>query len=262
MTGIGIGAGLGVLAGRRLSYSPLTQSTLFNTGVGAFDQTVRFLSSANNHINVELPATVGFWYKTAATGVQQCAMSKWNNAGPGEGWLIETTDADKWRMQIRDGADSVNTSLNAVVGMDAAWHIFTLTYDGSQTGAGAIIYVDGVAPAQSPGTVGVPTNSANADPMLIGGRDTGPIVWEFTGYMCHSFKFAEELTPTEVAYISSLGVPMNLPLALPSRTLLHWCTNGDGCGYAADAYLDISGNAEHGSSLNFHGDEIQGDVPP
>jgi len=262
MTGIGVGAGLGVLAGRSLSYSPLTLSTRFNqVGVGD-NETVSHNNHANFHINAQLPKTVGCWYKCASDITERVLLSKFDSLSS-SGWFLSVFTNDLWYFHIRQQANWISKALDAPVGVDGAWHSVIATYSGSQTAAGQTIYIDGVAPPQSNFNAGVPTNFATAEPFKVSGvGNAGVQVNDWTGYACHEFIIAEELTPAEVLLIGGQGVPTHIINALPTRTVLHWDTLGDGNAVGGGGYLDISGNGLHGTYLNGDAGDIQGDVPP
>jgi len=264
MTGIGIGAGLGVLAGGRLSYSPLTLSTRLNqTGQGD-NEWVQFGTGAPFHINATLPKTIGGWYKsTPGSLVLQTLMSKYDSLAV-SGWRFLIYSDDTWIFQIRSAAAKViGRRLDAPTGVDGAWHSAIATYDGSQSPAGISIYIDGLAPAATTSQTGTPVNHVTAAQYNVGNRaDGGMAVDDFMGYVCHPFIIAEELTPAEALLIGGQGVPLHLINALPTRTIEHWCAFGDGCALGASGYVDISGGGNHGTTFNVDAGDIQGDVPP
>jgi len=267
MTGIGIGAGLGVLAGRPLSYSPLTLSTDLNS-VPAWNELVNFGNFASSEILVGDSKSVGVWIKIVfnVSAFIQHIICNYDYGGGGpaidKGWILGATAADRLFFLISSGpGDWIRTEFNAATGLDGTWHHIVGTYGGTGSEADMTLYCDGVAAAQtktSAGVVGDTTSGAQlSNEASWGGNLT------MQGKLCHTTLVDRELTQSQVAKMSSLGVPIDMEALLDPSEILHWCTYGDGCAFVgANQYPDLSPLAQHGIPLNLEVGDIQGDVPP
>ena len=262
---IALGPPLALLGGRRLSYGPLTLSTRLNQGGVGDDEIIDFSSFAEAHMNPTLPFTVGSWFKTGSAGSERNIMCKFDRLAQ-SGWRFGVDTADKMFMVYHKDATHYIYATEAVANtVDSVWHFGVITFDGSALKTGFTLYVDGAPVAMTQGNLGAVVDFVQAAPLYVGAAAFGGagVINDWLGYLCHSFIIAEELTPAEVAYISSLGVPMNLPVALPTRTINFWSTLGDGCAIAgAGAYPDISGLGHHGTPYRLDAGDIQGDIPP
>ncbi len=102
-----------------------------------------------------------------------------------------------------------------LVVLDNTWHHVGFTYDGSSSGAGVRIYVDGEdatgdIPADS--LSGSMTNTAQ---MTLGARDNGRN-HRFTGAVSEASIWGAALTPENVRYLYTQGVPIPPAIMLGS----------------------------------------------
>ena len=258
MTGIGIGAGLGMLVGHSCIYAPGTLSAQFD-GV---NQYIDFGNNPASTFTIDDPFTFACWFKTSDAN-DQALLQKFST----NGIRFEVTAAGRVHVILFDsigaGAGAwLQRYTTATTYAGGAWHSAAFSYDGSRTVAGLKLFLGGAQPA----TTGVEHNPADINlgagvPLTV----SGWLSDRFNGNICHSAVWDIEMTPTNLNTITGAGNPMNLlgdsACCDFSAGLVHWSTDGDGCAIGAGNCLDISGEVDHGTYTNSDGTDFVLDYP-
>ena len=256
MTGIGIGAGLGVLADGRLGlYAPGSQSTEF---FGVTD--VDFGDFAQADIAAGDAKTVGVWARCLENATARILVGKWD-AAASLGWALLLGASSDLQFIIQSGpADYIQRILDAAASQDARWALFCATYDGSSTAAGIKLYVNGVQPASSVVEPGILAATASGTSLLVG-SDAGAAYEMDDARLCHSFIIDRELTPEEVLRLASRNQPGRIGDMVSAANIHHWCTLGNGCAVGAGNFPDLSSLSNDGT-FSGAAEDIVDDYPP
>lgn len=145
----------------------------------------------------DLPFSAIIWVylETVASG---SFLSK-DAAGEQE-WYCYTSSDNTIRFIIYDDATGgfVGRKTNSAAGLAGAWHHFAFTYDGTETSAGANIYVDGIDADTSDHESGVFNGMTNGSADVeIGAKSAGGSSF-LDGVVERAKIYDVELTPSEV----------------------------------------------------------------
>jgi hypothetical protein len=161
--------------------------TVANESNFDFERDDAFSITAWIRVNISATGTRGVWNKESPSGNQ-----------PG---IVFSHDSDNARMrasltQSDGGGFAFVTGNNSVV--HSTWYFVCLTYDGSSTGAGALIYIDAGTPTAGSGTL---TGSILNDAAVLIGKTPG----FFFGDMDDVRVYNRELSSTEVTDLFNGG---------------------------------------------------------
>jgi len=197
----------------------LTGNTAFATP-GTFgytgDEYLTF-DGTGDYLNVPDDATLDFertdtfsivaWVKTTSNGEtilakrdnsggQTRGYELWNN-GSGQLSFLLVNDNSPANYLYVDGTDN---TIN-----DGAWHMVVVTYDGSSTAAGTLLYVDGIAQTKTVNQDNLSATTLNNVAFRVGSREAGDI--DFTGDIDNVIVYDDVRTPAEILADYNNGQP-------------------------------------------------------
>jgi len=252
MTGIGVGAGLGVLAGKK-GLTPYAPGNLSSD----YDSTnyINFGEDSACEFQAGGAKSAGIWVRRLVVTLppaSEVLMGRFDrSSGSGEGWNLfftasgklsfDLTTQDPFRF-IRDISDDVITG-------DMLWHLAVVTKSTNDTWASLNLYWDGVPLAHSPSWGGLAPGVSDYAGVNFCIGSTSDLVEEVNkAHMCHSFIIDGELSAAQVALLYSLSAPVDLDTASLPGSISHWCTLGNGCTTGAGNCPDLSPEASHGTA--------------
>ena len=141
-------------------------------------------NATNQYINCGQYATVDFtnastftlscWVRSTSWASTRMIMGKRNASSVGYNIFSQ---GGKLRLVFRGGATSNAIIIDTTAAMtDNIWYHIAVTYDGSGTAAGTIIYIDGVAAGVTVVQTNVSSTLSNANDFHIGGSN-GAFLW-------------------------------------------------------------------------------------
>jgi len=149
--------------------------------------------------------TIEFWFKFTTTGLIRF-MSKYNSAA---GWDIWHWQAIGYGMVVSIYATGVKYIQKKVTATsnDGNWHHCVITYDGSLTAAGLIIYIDNAVPTQTVLKDTLDSTTIRHTTHVNLGQGNG---YYFTGYLDEVIFYNQALSAANVTtrYNSGNGVEM------------------------------------------------------
>lgn len=147
-----------------------------NSALG-FDGTNDTVNLGNNfNFSATQPFSASAWIKTTVNS-GMTILSKQDSNSPYSGWNLQTGGGGYMYFQLVNSYCSAGNCLEVSYAADSHyydgnWHLITSTYDGSGSGAGVALYIDGRKLSPLSGTGGTitssPTNSISAQ---IGSRN-------------------------------------------------------------------------------------------
>lgn len=162
------------------------------------------------------------WVSTSAdnTGL---LLGKMLSTGLLSGWGMYLQSGGTITVTLRSdfgGGDLLTVSADEPIN-DGEWHCLAFTYDGSSTGAGVTIYVDGVAVAVTVDTDSLASSIMSVAEFTIGARFGGSM-W-LTGLVSEAAVYDKELSAGEVSDVYGAGRPPHLRAAsMPSNLVGYW----------------------------------------
>lgn len=178
--------------------------------------------------------SVSVWVKTT-TDIDSAPViiSKQEGNGNFQGWAIKIQQADariKFQM-LETGSNFIDRFTNTSSGVDDGnWHHIVTTYDGSKTGEGIKIYLDGTEQGYSltrtsPGA-GDTDSSAFFNIGIIGDAGSA-IIDPYDGNIDEPSIWNKELSAAEVTEIYNSGTPTDLSTHSASGNIISWWRMGD-----------------------------------
>lgn len=208
----------------------LIAPTPFSTRSLALNGTDEFITvGSHTQLRFDFADRFSFsaWFNTSASAIGTI-ISKEEASGNFEGYclLIDSTGEIIVRLE---GSGAINNKIEVETFStwnDGKWHHVAVTYDGSSTAAGVIIYIDGVAQAPNVTFDAASNSMLNTVPFQIGIRDNTDRLWD--GLLDEVAVFNSELTPAQVAAIFNHGNPVSLVSGPASTgTLVGWWRMGE-----------------------------------
>lgn len=191
--------------------------------------------------------TYSAWIKTTTTGsviTQNSASTVVHN---GLWFFVNSAGAEPYFTMFTTTADPIGGLSGTATLQDGIWHNFVGTYDGSDTGAGVKIYVDGVEHAKTfTFNTGGGTYAASDYPFEIGAANGAQ--HPFTGDMGPIMIYSDDLTAAQVLQNYKAYRP-SYPPVINMSGLQVWLAADSGVTYNASnevsQWNDLSGNANH-----------------
>jgi len=173
-----------------------------------------------------------------------------NNSGGQIRFNLTNNNAVANRLQVLTSSGGFN---------DGDWHHIVVTYDGSSTPGGIIMYIDGSSEALDTDFNALTGNIANSTSANIGARNSGDNLWD--GLLDEVAIYDVELSAAEAGIIYNSGIARDLSKLSTSTNLVGWWrfTQVDIDNFPTIA--DNSGNAADGTATNMEVGDIQVDVP-
>ncbi len=237
-------------------YSPLTTSLLLD---GA-DERVDFGNFTEMQVSRTTPMTVVAWFKTTAAGFRAMVGAKTLGT---EGWSLEMNASEQLRFDHRDslGPASIVSSVSV---NDGQWHFGAGAKGADGDSANFELWLDS-GTALTGGSVirsGINPNPVDTSATLrVGAYGTTPqAFWD--GNICHIAVWnGTKLTNAQMTEVYGGGVPQDLSSLPTTPAPDWWVALGDGDAIGASNVLDLSGNANHGTTVNVESGDFVGDIP-
>jgi hypothetical protein len=156
--------------------------------------------------------SVSLWVKTTQTGVDTALFCKTGDSSDYRGYLLNqsaTGDGLWFFLCSVCPTNCIEVRTTRTIN-DGKWHHVVVTYSGSSTAAGVLIYIDGGA---------VPTTTAEdtltgtiltTNPFYLASRATSGLPQPFAGFLDEVSIWDKELSAVEVDAIYNQGVPSDL----------------------------------------------------
>jgi len=165
------------------------------------------------------------WIKRGSTGVNDSIVSKMESSGSYRGYFLYITSSNKIRFILRN----VNTTSNRLF-VDSTssitsgnWNHILVTYDGSSSGSGVKIYINGVSDTvTTSGTLSA--TILNSSPFNIGARNSNSLF--ATATIDEVSVFNTELSASNVTSIYNGGAPSDISSI--SGLVSYWRFEGTG----------------------------------
>jgi hypothetical protein len=149
-------------------------------------------------------------------------IGKMNNVG-GQGYMLQFDSSGRADFRLDNGAGQVLERRGATVITDGFEHQIVVTYDGTSTAAGLLIYVDGVVQSMTTVTATLASGSIlNAGAFAIGARNGASLF--LNGLVREAAAYNRVLTAAEVlaTYGFTGGPPPNLMALASAADLRGW----------------------------------------
>lgn len=186
-------------------------------------------------------------------------------SGGSRGWMLYTGGDYKITfVLINNGGSSnyIQIHTNAAVLNDNAYHHVVVTYDGSSSASGALIYIDGSATATTIDVNGLSATSqtVSAESFRIGtDSGSGGNVFNIDANIDEVAIWSRALSSGEVAALRASAKPVDLSTHAAYSDLISWWRMGD-LDDAIGQIKDRKGT-NHGTPTNMEGGDITADVP-
>jgi len=176
--------------------------------------------------------SVAFWVR-GVTGDDGYLLGKQGPVPEYRGWGIYLNNAGESAFVLRYDYAILDQLVVYTVGADAGgrWTHIVWTYDGSNTPAGVICYING-SPAPMTTTANALTDTTvTTDPFWLGGCQSPSVGWLLEGRLSEVAIYSKALSAGEVTWIYNAAVPRDPRGAgAPSDLLAYW-SMGDGDTY-------------------------------
>lgn len=152
--------------------------------------------------------SVAFWFKTDGTmSAIGNIVSKYNNV-VAPGWACGLSATGQPGLSLLNAAQTAGRSRSTSADFDdSQWHHCVLTYDGSDTAAGILGYIDGVLQAMVVNGDTDPGSTVNTDDVLIGAvASSGVPVGVFDGNIDELVIWGSELSADQVQAVYKRGL--------------------------------------------------------
>lgn len=121
------------------------------------------------------PFSVEAWVKIPSTGFIQPIASKLSSGSALTGWEFGIYEGEPYLLLINSWSSNAIDVATATPLTTNAWHLVTLTYDGSSKAAGVTFYVDGTAVAKgTPYVDNLTATTLSSAALTLGARPSGP----------------------------------------------------------------------------------------
>jgi hypothetical protein len=159
------------------SATPPTAGTGQIDGAGVFASASTEYITMGNVLDTDGTAafSLGIWIKQADTGTQKVMMAKILGTGNGTGWVLrhETDNTIVFAMVDGAGTGILKKITTATFSSTSVWTHVAITYDGSKTAAGLLIYTNGAAAGTTNPNNNFSTSLSNTASFLVGARNAG-----------------------------------------------------------------------------------------
>ena len=250
-----------------VAYSPLTQCTEFD-GV---DERIQGSAGESAY---EFQATDDYtllcWLKRNGYPSSSETVLSYYNFAPAIGWSVDIGAGEVFAMLRQSNLDRIEGKIfpPASAFLDDQWHLFGLTYDGSNAGTGFKFFIDGAVDSTGFTTNDVGTITSigyGSERLNVGNRGIGASTY-YDGRACHPAVIKRLLTEAEMACLASLGQPVDLA-SLPwllATDIAGWFKLGDGDTIGVGNVINLgSGGAGDATGQNMEAADFQiPDVPP
>jgi len=195
------------------------------------------------------------WVNTVSV-VASYLVSKQTTVGGQEGYSISINANRIWVTLRGAGGQILLRGFNTFPKSDGNNHSIGITYDGSSTAAGTIIYLDGVVENRTVLVNALAGAMGNTSPFLISSIfRAAPAVSPLAGLMKDVSIWSTDLTPGEVTELHNGGAPGNLLAHSQAGNLEGWWRLGDGVGDGFATIMDqVGGN--HGTMTAMAADDF------
>jgi len=214
--------------------------------------------------------SLSIWFKLNGINKNQRLADKSNSGAVGRGYsfFIRSSNLISYGLTSDASAspnpDQIAVNGSTVLTLDGLWHNFTVTYDGSSTAAGVLLYLDGVLETPSVLQDALVSTTQAVAQFHFGIRASGSSL-PLDGRLNSGAAWDIALTPTQVMEVSSTPL-VNLATHSAAANLQLYNKMGDGATFNTPAagewtFPDDSGNGLTGTSVNMEVEDRKVDQP-
>jgi len=244
----------------------LTFTKIFTVVVIAlFTSTLSFLfDGVDEFVNMSNVISLGAgdsfsfsaWVKTTAVAAQTI-LAKKLSGGSGAGYEVTMTAAGELQITLTKSGTTALVKRTNTTFNDGNWHHIAVTYDGSRTAAGTILYLDNVVPASTDVNDTLSGNMNNAANFNIGGKDDSVAFWNGNIDETSVWNLIA-LSVAEINEIYNSASPGDLAQHSAVANLTSWWKLGESDSFPT-AFDSMSSN--DGTMTNMEAGDIVSDAP-
>jgi len=227
-----------------------------------------FVATSSQHVSLgdvlgferTSPRSISLWAKWNATGPSNYTMiGKMSDAPSYRGWAIRANAIGEVHIYlISNNAVTNQIAVQTTAAFNnGIWHHIVVTYSGSSTAAGVLVYVDGTLQTKTLINDALSATIVNTDELRFGARKTAGNETYFNGKIDEIAIYDKVLSAAEVGAIST-GV-YDLTIIGPIANLIGYWRMGDGDTYPT--ITDRSSGAHNGTMTNMSAGSIVTDAP-
>jgi len=197
----------------------------------------RFVGSSSQYVTLgdvlgferSTAVSISFWIKWTSTSYQ-VLISKQNAAQVGFVIIANTSGQIEVNLQNTWASSCIFVRTVEAGFNDDGWHHVAISYSGSSTAAGVLIYVDGQAKTKETVYDSLTTTIVNNASLWFGGRDTGANPYHATADLDEIAFYNIALSAGQVTALYNGGTPTDLRnvSSPPPASLTGWWRMGDG----------------------------------
>jgi len=233
---------------------------VFNAKSISFDGALSNFISIGNVLNMaddgSDPFSISFWIKSSSGGGVQRIVGKITSGADGYG--IYQNGNILYMLIGSYLSNCVFNSYNYVFLNNNTWHHIVWTYDGSQSGAGMSLHINGGTNLLGAGITNLPINSVStsADFLIGANNTTGSPTNFYYGELDEVAFFNSALSQTDINTIYNGGEANDISALSP----VGWWRMGD-CGDLFPTIIDKGSGGNDGTMTNMLESNIIEDVP-
>jgi hypothetical protein len=173
------------------------------------------------------PMSFSFWAKHSVSSSWYYVLDKQVSGTP-QGWTVffAYTGSLTLRLSNTYATSCIQKYTTGANWADGAWHHFVVTYNGSSSASGVVMYVDGVLWTMTTVFDNLSATIANTTSLKIGGN-TSDTPHCFPGFLDEVSVYNKVLSPQEVSWIYNGGVPRDLQAPTAPSNLVAWWRLGE-----------------------------------
>ena len=169
-------------------------------------------TSANNalaNFDGTAPFSVSIWVRpTSVTCTTGCGLIGDFNSTP-KGWALWINSSGRLEFQIINAypANALDTVAQSTILATNTLYNVIVTYDGSKSTAGVVVYINGVAATMSSQVNTLTASAANSSPLLLGQYIPATSSY-LTGAMSYAAIYSTKLSSSQALALFSQGIPI------------------------------------------------------
>jgi hypothetical protein len=210
-----------------------------------------------------------FWFKTTAAGYSTFLAKGDFSTGRGVTILLDTSNYIAfWLTSDIGSSNYIQVRTNATYN-DGIWHHFVVTYDGSSSASGVLIYIDGAAVATTTVVNSLSATTISTAAFHLGVH--GASLYYYVGSLDEVSVYSDVLSAAEVTWIYNGKQPRDLYASGCPSNLVAWWRMGEGSTFPTlldsgpsavhPTVQDIGGSNLSGTMTNMAGTDIVAVVP-
>ena len=217
--------------------------------------------TVGNNLSLERTDTfsISFWAKWSVTGVSSVFVGKQDNSSVG--YAVSSTATGQIEVVLVNTltTNSIDVVTTATGFNNGVWHHICVTYGGSSSAAGVLVYVDGTAQTKTVTYDNLSASMVSTASLYLGARSTSGSNLYLTGAVDEVAFYNVTLSAAQVTAIYDSGDTNNLSSLGSAGNLVGWWRMGDGDTYPT--LTDASSGGHNGTMTSMGAYDIQVDAP-